>query len=118
MVTAKGLLMYLPPDRVHALISMCANAFPGGTLLFDCLPPWMARFIERGGRGYVPPPLPWTLKPSQLPSLRAIDPRIAGVREVTPVSGRGLLGRLAPYARRLPLLRTLRPMIVELTFTS
>ncbi|HEU5040339.1 MAG TPA: class I SAM-dependent methyltransferase [Gemmatimonadales bacterium] len=47
IITAQGLLMYLQPERVREIISLCANAFPGGTMVFDSLPPWMAKAVLR-----------------------------------------------------------------------
>ncbi|MFJ1582169.1 class I SAM-dependent methyltransferase [Streptomyces sp. NPDC088197] len=38
LVTAQGLLMYLPPSDVKRLIAACAERFPGGWMLFDALP--------------------------------------------------------------------------------
>ncbi|HZM84646.1 MAG TPA: class I SAM-dependent methyltransferase [Candidatus Limnocylindrales bacterium] len=118
MITAQGLLMYLEPERVRSLISLCANAFPGGTLVFDALPPWMAKAVLHVAGPFKPPPLPWTLRPKQLRDLKAIDPAIERVVDVRPERGRGLLGRLAPNARRIPIIAANRPVIVALRFRS
>ena len=66
MITAQGLLMYFQPSQVREIISLCANAFPGGTLVFDSLPPWMARAVQHVTAPFRPPPLPWTLTPAQV----------------------------------------------------
>jgi O-methyltransferase involved in polyketide biosynthesis len=116
LVTAQGLLMYLTPADVRWLIALCARRFPGGRLVFDAVPPWLARLVNRGTAGYKPPPLRWTLRPDELDDLAAIDPAIAEVREVTPPAGRGLVGYVVPRWRRIPWLRRHRPMVVAVSF--
>lgn len=118
LITAQGLLMYLPPEQVHALITMCARRFPGGTLVFDAVPPWMARLVGRGTPGYQPPPLRWTLAPVEIANLAAIDPAIAEVREVRPPRGRGIAGWLAPRLGHVPVVRHNRPVILALRFAT
>jgi O-methyltransferase involved in polyketide biosynthesis len=116
LITAQGLLMYLPPAEVHALLAQCARRFPGGCVVFDAVPPWLARLVTRGTAGYRPPPLLWTLKPAQLPGLARIDPAVVEVREIIPPTGRGIAGWLLPKWRHIPVLRRHRPMIVALRF--
>jgi O-methyltransferase involved in polyketide biosynthesis len=116
LITAQGLLMYLPPADVHALIAMCARHFPGGRFVFDAIPPWLARLVGRGTAGYRPPPVRWTLRPSAIAGLSAIDPAIVDVREVVPPAGRGLLGHALPRWRHIPLLGRVRPTVVALRF--
>lgn len=116
MITAQGLLMYLLPDQVHSVISLCANAFPGGTLVFDSLPPWMAKAVLRVTAPFRPPPLPWTLTPAQVQGLKAIDPAIERAVDVRPTPAPGVIGRLAPRLRHVPVLSRIRPVIVALHF--
>ncbi|HET8662006.1 MAG TPA: class I SAM-dependent methyltransferase [Micromonosporaceae bacterium] len=116
LITAQGLLMYLRPEQVHALVTMCARRLPGGTLVFDAVPPWMARLVGRGTPGYQPPPLRWTLRPAEIADLAAIDPAVAEVREVQAPRGRGVVGWLAPQLGRLPVVRRNRPVILALRF--
>lgn len=116
LITAQGLLMYLRPEQVRELLGICATKFPGGTLVFDAVPPWMAGLVRRGTPGYRPPPLPWTLEPASLPELARLAPGIVEVRDLRPPAGRGFAGWLAPRLRSLPLLRNRRPMIVALRF--
>lgn len=116
IITAQGLLMYLQPERVREIISLCANAFPGGTMVFDSLPPWMAKAVLRVTGPFRPPPLPWTLRPGQVRGLKEFDPAIEKVIDVRPAQGSGLLGWLAPRMRYLPILRANRPVIVALHF--
>jgi O-methyltransferase involved in polyketide biosynthesis len=116
LITAQGLLMYLAPTEVHTVLARCAQRFPGNGLVFDAVPPWLARLVARGTSGYQPPALRWTLRPAELAGLAAIDPAIVDVRELTPPTGRGVMGRLLPKWRHLPLLRGHRPMVVALGF--
>jgi O-methyltransferase involved in polyketide biosynthesis len=116
LITAQGLLMYLPPAEVHALLARCVRRFPGGCVVFDAVPPWLARLVTRGTAGYRPPPLLWTLKPAQLAGLASVDPAIVEVREIIPPTGRGIAGWLLPRWRHIPVLRRQRPMIVALRF--
>jgi O-methyltransferase involved in polyketide biosynthesis len=116
LITAQGLLMYLQPEQVRALVGMCASRFPGATLVFDAVPEWMAGLVRRGTAGYRPPPLPWTVDPAAINELAQLAPGIAEVRDVRPPDGRGLVGWLAPRLRYLPVLRGRRPVIVALRF--
>jgi O-methyltransferase involved in polyketide biosynthesis len=116
LVTAQGLLMYLQPADVHALIARCAERLPSNGMVFDAVPPWMAGEVRRGTATFQPPPLPWTLRPTDLAELKAIHPAISDVRDVRPPASPGLLGWLLPRLRYLPVLRRARPMVVALTF--
>lgn len=116
LLTAQGLLMYLQPGQVRALVGMCAQRFPGASLVFDAVPPWMAGLVRRGTPSYQPPPLPWTVDPTRLAELAGLAPGIVDVREVRPPVSRGLVGWLAPRLRYLPVLRSRRPVIVSLRF--
>jgi O-methyltransferase involved in polyketide biosynthesis len=116
MITAQGLLMYFPPDQVNNAISLCASSFPGGVLVFDSLPPWMAKAVQRLTGPFSPPPLLWTLTPAQVPTLKEIDPAIERAVDVRPATGPGLLGWLAPRLRYVPVLSRFRPVLVALHF--
>ena len=116
LITAQGLLMYLQPEQVRSLVSMCAKAFPGGTLVFDAVPPWMAGFVGGRAATFTLPPLPWTLTASRLHELKDFHPAIDRVTDLRPPAGRGLLGWLAPRLRYIPVLRAKRPVIVALHF--
>jgi O-methyltransferase involved in polyketide biosynthesis len=118
LITAQGLLMYLQPDEAHAVIALCARRFPGGRMVFDAVPPWMGGVVRRGSTNYQPPPLPWTLTPSQLGSLTRLDPAIADGQEVRPVRGRGVLGWLVPMLRYLPVVGRQRPFIASVHFRA
>jgi O-methyltransferase involved in polyketide biosynthesis len=118
LVTAQGLLMYLQPEQAHTIIRRCAERFPGGGLVFDAVPPWMAGVVRRGVDTYRPPPLPWTLIPAELHTLTAIHPGIADVRELRPARGSGFIGWLAPKLRYVPVLGRARPMVAAIRFAG
>jgi O-methyltransferase involved in polyketide biosynthesis len=118
LITAQGLLMYLPPEQVHTLLATCAQRFPGAALVFDAVPPWLAGLAGRGTPRYQPPPLRWTLVPAKIGELAATVPGIAAATDVRPPAGPGFLGWLVPRLRYVPLLRRVRPVIVELRFVG
>jgi O-methyltransferase involved in polyketide biosynthesis len=121
LVTAQGLLMYLRPEQVHALVDRLAALFPGGALLFDTVPRWFSARTLRGRmrtpQGYVAPPMPWGMDARELDAFRAAHPGLADVRRLPLPRGRGLLLRwLLPLAGRLPLARDVRPWVLYATF--
>ena len=119
LVTAQGLLMYLRPAEVKGLIATCAEHFPGGGLVLDAVPRWFSRLATRGmvrSAGYRVPAMPWGLDAAEQQRLRTAHPGVAGVRDVLPPRGRGLLGALLPYAVRLAIVRAKRPSVVHLEF--
>lgn len=42
LISTQGLLMYLQPEEVRSLIAACAERFPGGALVFDSVPHFLA----------------------------------------------------------------------------
>ncbi|MFC5661490.1 class I SAM-dependent methyltransferase [Kitasatospora misakiensis] len=121
LITAEGLLMYLPPDRVKALIADCADRFPGGSLVLDAVPRWFAR-LTRTGRmrtaTYQAPAMPWAMDARERDKLRTASPAVAAVRDVRPAAARGLLGALLPFALTAPPLATRRPSVTVLDFAA
>ncbi len=124
LITAQGLLMYLPPPQVKRLLADCAERFPGGSMVFDAVPRWFSARTLKGrmrmASGYQAPPMPWGLDAGELPKIGTAHPAITDVREIPPPPGHGAYyGRVAPLLGRLPGLRNLRPtMTVALTFTA
>ncbi|WP_406481384.1 class I SAM-dependent methyltransferase [Streptomyces platensis] len=119
LVTAQGLLMYLQPAQVTRLIAACAGAFPGGTMVFDTVSRrFSTRTHTRAKRsgGHRLPPMPWGMDAADRKQLWQAHPAISEVSEVPLPRGRGFLGRLAPCAAAVPLLRTDRPLITKLRF--
>ncbi|MFG2287216.1 class I SAM-dependent methyltransferase [Streptomyces sp. NPDC048595] len=121
LVTAQGLLMYLRPAEVTELIAACADAFPGGTLLFDSVSQRFATRTRSGGKGpggHRLPPMAWGLDAHERDRLRSAHPAVGDVADVPVPAGRGLLGYLAPRAAAVPLLRSDRPLITRLRFRA
>ncbi|MEU9079624.1 class I SAM-dependent methyltransferase [Kitasatospora sp. NPDC048538] len=121
LITAQGLLMYLPPERVRTLIAGCAERFPGGSLVLDAVPRWFGRATRSGRmrmRGYQVPPMPWAMDAGEQVKLGTASPAVASVREVRPVGGRGLLGVLLPVALSVPPVAARRPSITVLDFAE
>ncbi|MEU8680101.1 class I SAM-dependent methyltransferase [Streptomyces sp. NPDC048611] len=119
LVTAQGLLMYLEPAQATRLIADCAAAFPGGTMVFDTVSRRFSartRIGAKGPGGHRLPPMPWGMDAADRGHLWRAHPAISEVSEVPLPAGRGFLGRLAPRAAVVPLLRTDRPLITRLRF--
>ena len=92
LLTAQGLLMYLQPDEVHALVRAMAKRFPGACLVLDGVPPWFSQRTLAGRmrtrQGYVTPPMPWALDAGERRRLLAL-PGVEEVRDLVPPRGRG-----------------------------
>ncbi|WP_051969247.1 class I SAM-dependent methyltransferase [Kitasatospora azatica] len=121
LLTAQGLLMYLQPAQVRALIAGCAERFPGGSLVLDAVPRWFGRMTRNGSmrtHGYQAPPMPWSMDAGERARLRTASPAVAAVRDVRPSGGRGLVGALLPLALTVPPLSTRRPSVTVLEFAE
>lgn len=123
LVTAQGLLMYLQPSEVHALVAACARRFPGGALLLDAVPRWFSVRTLRGQMrtpgGYQAPPMPWGLDNAEKAALRAAHPNVVEVRRLHPPRGRGVFhGALMPLASRVPVLREALLTVLLVRFGS
>jgi O-methyltransferase involved in polyketide biosynthesis len=106
LVTAQGLLMYLRPGDVHALVAGCAERFRGGALVFDAIPGWLAAASCRGRlrtrTGYQPPVWTWWLDRDEERRMREL-PGVATLERLRLPRGRGLVhGWLLPLAGRAP----------------
>jgi O-methyltransferase involved in polyketide biosynthesis len=102
LVTAQGLFMYFPFEAVERLIETLASRFPGATLIFDAVPPWLARRSRRPprGDGYHSPPWLWGIDADKRRRLHAHPLRLP--------RGRGVFhGYIAP-AFRLSVTKILR----------
>lgn len=123
ILVAQGLLMYLPPGQVQALISRCAARFPGGAMVFDTVPKWFARCARsgrlRGPGGYVAPPMPWGVTPGPLVDRLRTDPNIVSARIVDPpVTGGVALATALRVRAGLPTLQRFGPAIVRVDFRT
>lgn len=110
LVTAQGLLMYLRPEDVDAIVAGIAAALPaGGHFVFDAMAPWAVERSRAGKlshRGYTPPPWDWGLDDAEARRLAALSPRIEEIRALQIPRGRGFLtGFLLPLLGRPERLR-------------
>jgi O-methyltransferase involved in polyketide biosynthesis len=110
LVTAQGLLMYLPPDDVRRLIATCAERLAGGALVFDAVPRWLSERSRRGDLtppgGWQAPPWTWWMDAAERQRLRGI-PSIAELRRLRMPRGRGtLFGYTLPLIGAVPGLRS------------
>jgi O-methyltransferase involved in polyketide biosynthesis len=109
LITAQGLLMYLPPDEVAVLIERCARHFPGQALLFDAVPGWMRAARARAGARQEhaqddasSAEWLWSNDAATRNRLAAL-PGVATLRRLPTAYGRSpLFGRAFPTLRRLP----------------
>ncbi|WP_225844979.1 class I SAM-dependent methyltransferase [Streptomyces sp. HPF1205] len=141
LVTAQGLLMYLPERDAKGLIAACAERFPGGWFLFDALPRAMVARSQAGqagdpqgagqagrageaegpgatagpGGGYRAPRWEWGMDVTEYRKVAAASPRITRVRSLRLPRGRGLYA-IAPVSHLVPGLRSMRMTIVSARF--
>lgn len=121
-ITAEGLLMYLQPEQALELIAECAQRFPGGQLLFDLAPMWLAALTRHGlkaSRRYRIPPMPFSRSASQLGELADTIPGVSAVHDLRLPPGRGLIfNTVLGFSYRVPLLDWLRGALTLLEFGS
>lgn len=123
-ITAEGLLMYLEPEDVRALIADCAARFPGGRMVFDSIPHWVSRRTLKGlhlSDRYIAPPMPFALTADEGLAMAGNGPgAIAGVRSARDVpmqAGRGLFKLAAQsWPDRIGAIHRIRPSITVLDF--
>jgi O-methyltransferase involved in polyketide biosynthesis len=111
LITAQGLLMYLPRAEVHRLVATLARRFPGAELVFDGVPRWTSAVTVRGrvpsGGSLPAPAMPWAMDGREAAALRAL-PGVRAVRRLHPPRGRGFThGLLLPALERAPVLDAL-----------
>lgn len=117
-ITAEGLLMYLDPDDVHALIADCAQRFPGGRFLFDAIPRWFSKRTLKGWRmsdRCIAPPMPFGLSPDEAVALTGQIPGVRAARDVSQLV-RPAGQALWQMADRIGALRRRRTSITLLEF--
>jgi O-methyltransferase involved in polyketide biosynthesis len=119
-ITTEGLLMYLQPQEALGLITECAKRFPGGQMMFDLPPVFLAAWFRRGSRmslRYRVPPMPFTPSPSDIAKMADTVPGIRAVHDLPMAQGRGkVLNTLMWTMQRVPLLDTVRPVVTLLEF--
>jgi len=119
-ITAEGLLMYLDPADVRALIADCAAWFPGGQMIFDSIPHWFSRRTMKGFKlsdRYVAPPMPFGLTADEGLALAREVPGVSAARDIALPTGRGLFRLMSwPPLDRIGPLHRMRPSITLLEF--
>ncbi|MFB8237944.1 class I SAM-dependent methyltransferase [Kitasatospora purpeofusca] len=121
LITAQGLLMYLPPPSVRDLVAACAERFPGGSLVLDAVPRWFARLTRSGKMrtpGYQAPPMPWAMDARERDKLRTASPAVTAVRDVRPTGGHGPLAALVSLTLTAPFLSGHCPTVTVLDFAA
>jgi O-methyltransferase involved in polyketide biosynthesis len=87
LITAQGLFMYFEFADVERVVGAMRRRFPGGALIFDAAPRWLAkRSRTPRGDGYHAPPWPWGIDAAKRRALAAHRLRLP--------RGRGIAGRL------------------------
>lgn len=111
LITAEGLLQYLPRDAVMGLIARCAQRFPGGRLIFDSIPWFLSAYSRRGiklSAQYTAPPMPFWFTANHYRELSAM-PGVRAVSELAMPPGRGKVARrIIPLVYGWGALRRLR----------
>jgi O-methyltransferase involved in polyketide biosynthesis len=130
LITAQGLLMYLPRAQVHDLLTRCARRFPGAHLVLDGVPRWTSAVTQKEAvrraanqaagktatEKLMAPPMPWSMDHREAAILGSL-PGIRSVERLHPPRGRGALYAYAlPLVDRLPLLRSLALSIWSIRF--
>jgi O-methyltransferase involved in polyketide biosynthesis len=120
-ITAQGLLMYLHEADVYHVISRCADAFPGASMMFDAMPRTFTASIggktildtffmtgkRHGNDSYRLPPMFWNSTFGAARSRLTAHPNISRVDYVRLPRGRGFVfGYGAPLTERVPGLRS------------
>ncbi len=106
LITAQGLLMYLAPNDVHALIGACAARFRPGFMVFDAVSQWLSERSKRGeiktGTEFHPPPWIWGINDVERRAILS-NVHVARLQELRLPRGRGgVFGYAVPALGRMP----------------
>jgi O-methyltransferase involved in polyketide biosynthesis len=116
LVTAQGLLMYFAREATHGLVSALSRRFPGGALVFDAVPAWLAGRPSPAGSPFERPPWSWGMDAAEE---RALSALVAELRALRLPRGRGVVqGAALPLAARVPALRRLMLSVYAARFTT
>lgn len=119
-VSAQGLLMYLHPEQVKALLQGVAARFAQLELMFDVVPPWVALLTQSPAglwktAHYRVPPMYWGINASAVPGqLRQWLGPLWDVRWIDYPPCRGLPAWYFQWAVAWPWSRELLPGMVHL----
>jgi O-methyltransferase involved in polyketide biosynthesis len=115
LITAQGLLMYFPAAEAQRLVADCARRFPGGALVFDAVPAWLAGRPSPPSSPFQRPPWEWGMDAARERALRAL---VAELRALRLPRGRGVMqGLVAPLAARVAPLRRQMLSVYAARFT-
>lgn len=122
LVTAQGLLMYLPEADAKGLIAACAERFPGGWFLFDALPrATVARnhsgALDPADGAYRAPRWEWGMDVTEYRKVADASPLITKVRSLRLARGRGLFA-IGPVSHLIPGVRSMRMSIISVRFSA
>ncbi len=118
-IVAQGLLMYLDPALVGALLSGIAERFPGAEIVFDAIPRWFSELTMSGVQQtpqYRLPPMPWGINTDEIAGvLRGWHPRLAQVAFLDYGAPRGFWRLAGEVIDRIPLARHAVPSLVQVS---
>lgn len=121
MIVAQGLLMYLHPATVRALLTEIAERFAGAELVFDAVPRWFSGLTLIGLQQtphYRLPPMPWGINRDEIaPMLQRWHPNFADVALLDYSMPRGLPLLLSRMIDQIPVLRHEVPSLVHVAIT-
>jgi O-methyltransferase involved in polyketide biosynthesis len=109
LVTAQGLLMYLQPAEVHALLAAVAASVPRGAIVFDAVSRRLSERSRRGSLGapgtYRPPEWTWGIDGAERRAIAGIA-GLSRLRTLRLPRGRGpAFGYLVPALQTVPAAR-------------
>jgi O-methyltransferase involved in polyketide biosynthesis len=122
LITAQGLLMYLPEPDVHALLAESAARFPGQAIVFDAAPRVFTALTRKGAMktpgGFVAPPMPWGMDAGGRRALARSVPGITAIDELPLPRGRGRVwSAFAPLFRHIPVVGGWRLTVCRARFS-
>jgi O-methyltransferase involved in polyketide biosynthesis len=104
LVTAQGLLMYFQRDEVHELIAAIAERLPRSAFVFDAVPEKMLELVQRmrgRERDQAVELWSWLFSAQERAAIGKI-PGVAGIRDLAPPRGPGVVPLTLRAVRRLP----------------
>lgn len=119
LVTAQGLLMYFPQEKVEQLIAGILEAFGEVEIIFDILPYWISLWTTSPlGFWKTPyyrvPPMPWGVLPSQIgPLVQSWTPRPLQVKSYPIQMMRPFPASWWEWVGSMPLLQDQLPAVVH-----
>lgn len=117
LVTAQSFLMFLPEDQVRQLLVAIIDRFPGVEIVFDTISPVISQKMVNGyspTENYRFPAAPWGIKRDDIaPLLQRWHAGIASVEVQSFGAVHGALNLLKPLFLRVPVLRSMLPVVAH-----